>query len=220
MDVESERVGLGIDFVCLGRIVELLQRVPWPDAPTFGSDGYVCGRVVVCLEEVAGVEVGGEIGCDELFVLSARLQCQPSASPHGQHRSHTYHDGAFAPATIPVPGDVSNPIALPPDTRSNTDFGVQLHAHLKIAFENRFRYRKGAGSRGIALEANHGVVIALLGFVGGGGDGRSAVDGFVEDRIVRVVLFHSTEVIGALEQVLTLARGVFCAHGLAVDALR
>ena len=116
-------------------------------------------------------------------------------------------------------GDVSNPISLPPDARSNTDFRVQLYAHLEIAFEDRFRYREGAGSRGIALEADHGVVIALLGF-GGGGDCRSAVDGFVEDWIVRVVLFHSTEVIGTLEQVLTLTRSIFGAYGLAIDALR
>ena len=74
MDVESERVGFGVDFVCLSRIIQLLQCVPWSNTPTFGSNGDVCRRVVVSLEEVAGVEVGGEVGCDELFVLSARLQ--------------------------------------------------------------------------------------------------------------------------------------------------
>ena len=68
------------------------------------------------------------------------------------------------------------------------------------------------------MKADHGVVITLLGF-GGGSDGRSAIDGFVEDRVVRVVLFHGTEVIGTLEQVLALTRGVLCANGLAVDAL-
>ena len=221
MDVESERVGLWIDFICLGRIIQLLQRVPWPDAPTFGPNGDVCRRVVVRLEEVAGVEVGGEIGRDELFVLSARLQRQPpSASPHGPARKGKYHNSAFAPATIPVPGYVSHPIALPPNPRSNTDLGVQLHAHLEIAFEDGLGDRKSAGRGGIALEANHGVVVALLGFVGGSGDGGGAVDGFVEDGIVRVVLFHGTEVVGALEQVLSLAGGVFGADGLAVDALR
>lgn len=69
------------------------------------------------------------------------------------------------------------------------------------------------------MEADHGVVITLLRF-GGGSDGRSAVDGFVEDRIVRVVLFHGTKVIGTFEQVLTLTGGIFGANGLAVDALR
>ena len=154
------------------------------------------------------------------------LSCPPGCSDNrqhhhmGQHGSQTYHNSAFAPATIPVPGDVSNPIALPPNPRSNADLGVQLHAHLKIAFEDRLRYGKRAGRGGIALEANHGVVVALLGFVGGGGDGGGAVDGFVQDGIVRVVLFHGAEVVGALEQVLTLTGGVFGADGLAVDALR
>lgn len=115
-------------------------------------------------------------------------------------------------------GDVSNPIALSPNARSNTDLRVQLYAHLEIALENGFGDGKGARGGGVALEANHGVVITLLGF-GGGCDGGSAVDGFVEDRVVRVVLFHGTEVIGTLEQVLTLTGGVLCTDGLAVDAL-
>lgn len=115
--------------------------------------------------------------------------------------------------------DVSNPIALTPNARTDTDLRVQLHAHLEVALENGFGDGKGAGGRRVALKADHGVVVTLLGF-GRGGDGRSAVDGFVEDRIVRVVLFHSTEVIGTLEQVLTLTGGILCANGLTVDALR
>ena len=145
---------------------------------------------------------------------------QPSASPHGPARIGKYHNSAFAPAPIPVPGNISHPIALAPNPRPNTDLGVQLHAHLEIAFEDRLGDRKSAGRGGIALEANHGVVVALLWFVGGGGDGGGAVDGFVEDGVVRVVLFHGTEVVGALEQVLSLTGGVFGADGLAVDALR
>lgn len=115
--------------------------------------------------------------------------------------------------------DVANPIALSPNARSNTDLWVQLHAHLKIAFEDGFGDREGARGRGVALKADHGVVITLLGF-GRGSDGRSAVDRFVENGIVRIVFFHGTEVIGTLEQVLTLTGGILCADGLAVDALR
>lgn len=66
--------------------------------------------------------------------------------------------------------------------------------------------------------AEHGVVIALLGF-GRGSDGGGAVDGFMEDGVVGVVFLHGIEVIGTLEQMLTLTRGIFCANGLAVDAL-
>ena len=74
MDVESEGVTLGVDFVSLRRVVQLLQGVPRPNTPSFVSNRDVCRRVVMCLKEVAGVEVGGEVGCDELFVLSAGLQ--------------------------------------------------------------------------------------------------------------------------------------------------
>ena len=122
-------------------------------------------------------------------------------------KTHTYHHGAFAPTTVPVTGDVSDPIALSPDARADTDLGVQLHAHLEVAFEDGFGYGKGARGGGVALEADHGVVIALLGF-GGGGDGRGAVDGFMEDGVVGVVFLHGTEVIGTLEQMLTLTGGV------------
>lgn len=74
VDVESEGVGLGVDFIRLSGIVQFFQRVPRPDAPSFVPHRDVCRRVVVCLEEVAGVEVGGKIGCDELFVLSTGLR--------------------------------------------------------------------------------------------------------------------------------------------------
>ena len=73
VDVESERVGLGVDFICLGRVIQLLQGLPRPNTPSFVSNGDVCRWMVMGLEEVARVEVGGEVRCDELFVLSARL---------------------------------------------------------------------------------------------------------------------------------------------------
>lgn len=98
-----------------------------------------------------------------------------------------------------MPGDVADPIALTPNTRSDGDFRIQLHAHLEIALEDRFRDRKRARSGGIALEAaNHGLVVALFGRFGGR-DGRGAVDGFVQDRVVRVVLLHGAEVVWAFK---------------------
>ena len=71
--IQPERVGLGVDFVRLGRILELFQNLPWTDSPAFCPNGDECGRVVVGLKEVVAVEVGGEIGGDELGVLAARL---------------------------------------------------------------------------------------------------------------------------------------------------
>ena len=51
-------------------------------------------------------------------------------------------------------------------------------------------------------------------------NGGSAVDGFMQDWVIGIMLFHRTEVVGALEKVLALAGGVFGPDGLAVDALR
>ena len=73
MDVQSERVSLGVDLVRLSRVVELLEHLARADAPAFILDTDVGGRVVVGLKEVGGIEVGGEIGCDELFILAAGL---------------------------------------------------------------------------------------------------------------------------------------------------
>ena len=118
-----------------------------------------------------------------------------------------------------MPGNISHPIALSPNAWPNTDFGIQLHAHLEIALEDGFRDRKSARGRRVTLEANHAVVIALLG-LSGGCDGRGAVDGFMQDGVFRVGVFHGAEVVRTLEQVLTLTGGIFGADGLAVDALR
>lgn len=74
VNVESEGVRLGVDLIRLRGIIQFFQRLPRPDAPSFIPNRDVCRRVVVGLEEVARVEVGGEIGCDELFVLSAGLR--------------------------------------------------------------------------------------------------------------------------------------------------
>lgn len=144
---------------------------------------------------------------------------KPSASLRERDGgTQTYHHSAFAPTAIPVTGNVSHPIALTPNARPDTDLGVQLNAHLEVALENRFGDGKGARSGGVALEAEHGVMIALFGF-GRGSDGGSAVDRFMEDGIVGIVFFHGIEIIGTLEQMLTLTRSIFCANGLAVDAL-
>ena len=56
-------------------------------------------------------------------------------------------------------GNITDPIPLPPDSMSDRDFGVQLHAHLEIALEGGFGNGPGpVDGGGIALEAiHHGV---------------------------------------------------------------
>ena len=122
-----------------------------------------------------------------------------------------------------MPTDKAHPIPLAPYPRTDADLRVQLHAHLEVSLEGGFRNRKGPRPAAVTLEPiNHGLVVALFcaawGFGLRGVRGR-AVDGFVQDRVVRVVLFHGVQVGGTFEEVDALARGVFCADGLAVDAL-
>ena len=71
MQVCSERVGLRVDGIHHRRVVELLQDVARAHAPALAADGDVCGWVVVGLEDEVGVDVGGEVLCDELFLLAA-----------------------------------------------------------------------------------------------------------------------------------------------------
>lgn len=71
---QPETVQLRVDLVRLGGFFQLLEHVARTDAPAFVLDGDVGGRVVVGLEEEFGVEVGGEVGGDELGVLAAGLR--------------------------------------------------------------------------------------------------------------------------------------------------
>lgn len=64
---------------------------------------------------------------------------------------------------------------------------------------------------------DHGIQVSLLrGFHGRCG---RTVGGEFKDGVLRVVFFHSVEVVWAFEEVGALAGGVFGADGLAVDAL-
>lgn len=74
MYVEPEAVGLWIHLICLGWVVQLLEDVARTNTPSFVLDADKCRRVVVGLEKVGRFEVGGEVGCDELFVLTTGLE--------------------------------------------------------------------------------------------------------------------------------------------------
>ena len=136
--------------------------------------------------------------------------------------SKTYDNGTLAPASIPVPTDEAQPVALAPNSRSHRHLRVQLHAHLEVAFKHWRRDGIGVAHLRTTLEAtiDHGIEVALLRSFGRRGLDRSAVDSFVENRVVGIVFLHGAQVVGTLEEMLALARGVFGADGLAVDALR
>ena len=117
--------------------------------------------------------------------------------------------------------DVTDPVALTPDARADGDFGVKLHAHLKVSLESWFRDGIRASGRRVALEAiDHSIKITFLvrGLYGWCRN-RGSVDSFVEDWVVGVVFFHRAEIVWTFEQMRALATGVFGANGLAVDAL-
>ena len=137
-------------------------------------------------------------------------------------KGKTYDNGTLAPASIPVPTDEAQPVALAPNSRPHRDLRVQLHAHLEVAFKLWRRDGIGGAHLRTTLEAtiDHGIEVALLRGFGRRGLDRSAVDSFVENRVVGIVFLHGAQVVGALEEMLALARGVFGADGLAVDALR
>lgn len=141
--------------------------------------------------------------------------------------AETYHHSSLSPPPIPMPRDIRHPIPLPPNRRPNTNLLIQLHTHLEIPLERRLRDLQRAAHGRVALEparVQHCVVVAFLVRLVAArrrvdGRWRGAVDRFSQDRVLRVVLLHGGEVVGAFEEVLALAGGVFCADGLAVDAL-
>ncbi len=125
-----------------------------------------------------------------------------------------------------MPTHKSQPVSLAPDPGAHANLRLQLHAHLEVALQLRRRDGIAVAHGAGALEPrrttdDHGVEVTLLGGLERGvlRGRRWAIDGFVQDRVVWVVLLHGGEVVGAFDKVLALAGGVFGADGLAVDAL-
>ena len=123
--------------------------------------------------------------------------------------------------------DIAHPVSLTPDTRPNTNLRIQLYTHLKIPFERRLWNLQCSADARIALKPTRGhglkvsLLVSLVGAVRSRSEGsrRWTVDGFIEDWIFRIMLFHGGEVIGTFQQVLPLAGCIFRSNGLTVDAL-
>lgn len=137
--------------------------------------------------------------CEEKPVSSWRVRRRAHGATEEVNK-RTYDDSAFTPASIPMAADVADPIALSPDTWADRNLRVELDAHLKVAFEGRFRDGIGARRGGrVTLEAiDHGVKVTLLRSLVGGGD-WGTIDCFVQDWVVRIMFLHCAEVIGTLK---------------------
>jgi hypothetical protein len=141
-----------------------------------------------------------------------------------QRKTKTYHDRAFAPAAVPVPGNVADPIPLAPDAVPDGYLRVQLDAHLEVPLEGGLGDRPGpVDGRRITLEAiHHGIQITFLGHLTRrrrGGHG-SPVDGLMQDGRLRVMGLHRLEVLVAFQQMGALPTGVLGAHRLTIETLR
>jgi hypothetical protein len=95
VDVDAEAIGLRVNLIGLCGVVKLLQHLARPDAPSFILDTDVCRRVVVGLEEIGRFEMGGEVGRDELLVLTARLDAV--------NRGRLCSAGRELTTTVPLP---------------------------------------------------------------------------------------------------------------------
>lgn len=121
--------------------------------------------------------------------------------------------------------NIADPIPLSPNARPNIDPRIQLHTHLEIPLEDRFRNREAFARAAVTLKASRrsgkgSLMIALLGCLDRRGRWSGPVDGFVEDGVIGIVFFHGSEVVWAFEEMLALAGGVLGPNGLTVDALR
>lgn len=73
MNIDPERVGFRVNIVNLRRVFQLLQDVSRANAPSVHFDGDESGWVIVGLEKVIGVNVGGQVGCNQLRILATGL---------------------------------------------------------------------------------------------------------------------------------------------------
>lgn len=53
-DIDAITIQLWIDLVRLGGIHQFLEDIAGPDAPAFGLDGDIGGRVIVRLQQIVG----------------------------------------------------------------------------------------------------------------------------------------------------------------------
>ena len=88
----------------------------------------------MCLEEVGGVDAGGEIAEDELGVLAARLGTISKERCCGESEA-AYNHYAFAPSSCPLSADEADPVAHAIHALSDCDFGVELDAHAEVEVE-------------------------------------------------------------------------------------
>ena len=112
----------------------------------------------------------------------------------------TYHNGPLPPSTIPMPAYETQPISLAPYAGAHADLRVQLDTHLEVSLQLRHRDGIAMAHGARALECgihNHCIVITLLWSLGGGGGYGRPIDGFMQDRVVRIMLLHRREVVGA-----------------------
>ena len=72
-DLHAELVLVGGHCVCHGRVVESFKNFFRAGAPSFVPRSYVGWGLVVGLQEVACIAVGGEVFDGELFVLAPGL---------------------------------------------------------------------------------------------------------------------------------------------------
>lgn len=84
MHKQPETVALRIYLVRYRRILQLLEDLSRANAPSLGFDGDEGWGVVVRLQDVGRVEVGGEVRGDELRVLTSGLHSIKSAHRHVQ----------------------------------------------------------------------------------------------------------------------------------------
>ena len=133
-------------------------------------------------------------------------------------------------------GDEANPVTVSKDGFANGDLGIELNNKLDITLEarnesvrelefqtnlrsRRLRNRRATSDKTrIGSKAvHHSIEITLLrGFHSWC---RCAILSKLEDGALRIVFLHSVEIVGTLQQVLSLTAGVLCAYRLTVDAL-
>lgn len=158
-----------------------------------GLDCYEGWRFIRCLEEVVRFEASSEVFDDKLGVLPTGLEHCQSSKPESYILLGAYYDNSFTPSTSPLTTDKADPIPLSPDTWTDRDSRIQLHADAEVKFECRGRKLQGTGD--VAFRECMKEVV-----------GRDGV-------------FHDIEVGLTFEEMLALSTGVLGTDLLTIDTL-
>lgn len=112
-------VGVWVDGICHGGIVDLVQDILGASQPSVGFHNDPGGRFVRRLKHVARTQAGIGLLGHNLRILSTGLRRRELAYRRTKRCNVAHQNNALAPSAGPLTADKRHPVAMAPDARAD-----------------------------------------------------------------------------------------------------